>query len=164
MKQLVLPNQIPIVQVRDSGMFDQFDNLEGFLELFPYSDRDAEFVKERVDNKIYVLWVAHTRGAPVGYLLSEPNHLPSREYTKPRFYVAERFVDKRYREMLICSRLVGITSKFARKMKRKIMYEEVDTRNELGMKSSERLGFKEIAVERRGPQYYSLRKKSINQY
>lgn len=162
MKKPALPSQVPIVQITDSEMFSQFDDLEGFLELFPHSDRDAEFIKKKVDNQTYILWVAHTDNIPVGYLIGDPKQPHSKRYAGYGFYVAERFVDEKYRNRLICSRLVGIASRVAKKMMhRKAIFEEVSMHNKLGRISSDSFGFEEFAFEKRDSQIYSLRRKPL---
>ncbi|MBU0929903.1 MAG: GNAT family N-acetyltransferase [Nanoarchaeota archaeon] len=160
MKKLLLPKDFPLIKV-NGNEFDDLEGLEQLMNKFPYSSRDPEFLKYQLDKDKYFLWVVDSKEkGPVGYILCSPN-MKNFVNRTPAFYVVERFTDKNYRNMLICSRLVGTASKYARDLGKKCIYEEVDLSNDLGLKSSASLGFEEITKLRRGKDTYSIRRKYL---
>jgi len=163
MTRIAMPSEYPILRVDSAVGFRLTPGLQEMMDEFPFAKQDFDALKCQISSDRRLLWVAkNPEKDAVGYILCDPAVKHSKVMPGSGFYIVQRFVDPCCRRMKICSRLVGIVSRYAREeMNKRSIFEEVSIDNHSGINSSIALGFVEFAQETRGKDIYSIRKKIV---
>lgn len=107
----------------------------------------TKWVIKHIKSKNSIVLIANDKKGPVGYMLGYVTDVPKVYIEDKMSYISDSYITKVYRKKGIMKKMVKQAKIFFKKKKMKHIYLRADTLNILGVKSWNKIGFKEEAKE-----------------